>query len=77
MEIVVVIMVREEVTEMKSDKECETVAPPVDVDLIARRQQARSRFDEICQKIAAGFADIPEEEGMAMIDRIVYEERHR
>jgi len=37
----------------------------------------RSRFDELSQRIAAGFADIPEEEGLAEIDRVVYEERHR
>jgi len=58
-------------------KDGEPVAALVDAELFARIRRMRSRFDELSQRIAAGFADIPEEEGMAEIDRVVYEERHR
>ena len=35
----------------------------------------RSRFDELTAKLAADFAGVPEEEGMAEIDRVVREVR--
>jgi prevent-host-death family protein len=58
-------------------KDGKPVAALVDAELFERIRRMRSRFDELTQRIAAGFADIPEEEGLAEIDRVVYEERHR
>jgi len=52
------------------------VAALVDVASFERIRRMWERFDEAARKIAEGFANIPEEEGMAEIDRIVYEERH-
>jgi prevent-host-death family protein len=58
-------------------KDGKPVAALVDAALFERIRRMQDRFDELTAKIAKGFADIPEEEGMAEIDRIVYEERHR
>ncbi len=57
-------------------KDGKPVAAPVDAEAFARIQRMWSRFDELTARIAEGFAGIPEEEGMAEIDRIVYEVRH-
>ncbi len=56
-------------------KDGKPVAALVDAELFERIRRMRSRFDEVAAKIAAGFADIPEEEGMAEIDRVVREVR--
>ncbi len=58
-------------------KDGKPVAALVDAELFERIRRMRSRFDELTARIAEGFANIPEEEGMAEIDRICYEERHR
>jgi prevent-host-death family protein len=58
-------------------KDGKPVAALVDAELFERIRRMRSRFDELTAKLAADFADVPEEEGMAEIDRLVYEERHR
>ena len=58
-------------------KDGKPVAALVDAELFERIRRMRERFDELTAKLAADFADVPEEEGIAEIDRIVYEERHR
>ena len=35
----------------------------------------QARFDALCERIGAGFADIPEETGLAEIDRAVAQAR--
>jgi len=56
-------------------KDGEPVAALVDVELFERIRRMRSRFDELTAKLAADFANVPEEEGMAEIDRVVREVR--
>jgi hypothetical protein len=36
----------------------------------------RERFDELSSRIAEAYADVPQEQGMAEIDRVVSEVRH-
>ena len=37
----------------------------------------RERFDRLCKKLADGYADVSEEEGMKEIDELVWKERHK
>lgn len=57
-------------------KDGKPVAALVDAELFARIRAMRERFDELTSKLAAGYADVPEEEGMAEIDALVWKERH-
>jgi len=56
-------------------KDGKPVAALVDAELFARIRQMRDRFDELSARIAEGFADLPPDEGMAMIDAAVERER--
>jgi prevent-host-death family protein len=56
-------------------KDGKPVAALIDAEQFERIRRARERFDEISAKIAEAFQDIPEEEGMAMIDAAVARER--
>ena len=56
-------------------KDGKAVAALIDVEQFERIRRARERFDEIAAKIADAFRDIPEEEGMALIDAAVARER--
>ena len=58
-------------------KDGKPVAALVDAALFARIRRAREQFDEIAGRIAADFADVPPEVGMAEIDALVAEERAR
>ena len=49
-------------------KDGKPVAALVDARLFERIRRMQSRFDALCQRIEAGFADIPEPEGLAEID---------
>ena len=51
------------------------VAVLIDAEQFERIRRARDRFDELRGKIAEDFRDIPEEEGMAMIEAAVREVR--
>lgn len=52
------------------------VAALVDAELFARIRRMRERFDELSSRIAEAYADVPQEQGMAEIDRVVSEVRH-
>jgi len=52
------------------------VAALVDAELFARIRRMRDRFDELSSRIAEAYADVPQEQGMAEIDRVVSEVRH-
>jgi prevent-host-death family protein len=56
-------------------KDGKAVAALVDADLFERIRRMRDRFDELTNKIAEDFRDIPMEEGMAEIDAAFARER--
>ena len=58
-------------------KDGKPVAALVDAELFARIRQNQERFDELSRRIAADWADVPEDEGMAEIDAAVALERRR
>jgi len=57
-------------------KDGKPVAALVDAELFARIRRMRERFDELSGQIAAAYADVPEEQGLAEIDAVVSEVRH-
>ena len=52
-------------------KDGKPVAALVDAELFARIRRMRDRFDALSARIAAGYASVPEAEGMAEIDDTV------
>jgi prevent-host-death family protein len=56
-------------------KDGKPVAALVDAELFARIRRLRSRFDELTGRVAAAYSGVPEEEGLAEIDRAIQEER--
>lgn len=59
------------------NKDGKAVAALVDAELFARIRRMRDRFDELSNRIAQAYADIPGEKGIAEIDSIVSRVRHR
>jgi prevent-host-death family protein len=57
------------------NKDGKPVAALVDAKLFARIQRMQARFDALCRRIEKGFAALPEEEGMAEIDKAVKQVR--
>ena len=57
------------------NKDGKPVAALVDARLFARIRRMQARFDALCQRIEAGFADTPEAEGLAEIDAAVTDTR--
>ncbi len=53
------------------------VAARVDVELFARIHRMRERFDALSDRIAEGYATVPEAEGVAEIDAAVTTVRQR
>lgn len=53
------------------NKDGKPVAALVDAGLFARIRRMQARFDELCGRIEAGYADIPEAKGLAEIDTAV------
>jgi prevent-host-death family protein len=47
------------------------VAALVDVRLFERIRRLQARFDWLCERIEAGYAEVPEAEGLAEIDAAV------
>ncbi|RKT45613.1 type II toxin-antitoxin system Phd/YefM family antitoxin [Thiocapsa rosea] len=47
------------------------VAALVDARLFERIRRMQARFDALCQRIEAGYATVPEAEGLAEIDAAV------
>lgn len=58
-------------------KDGRPVAALVDAGMFARIRRMRERFDALSGRIAAAYADVPAEEGMAEIDAVVAAERRR
>jgi prevent-host-death family protein len=56
-------------------KDGKPVAALIDAQLFERIRQMQERFDELSAQIAAAYAKVPEEEGMAEIKRITKEVR--
>lgn len=50
------------------NKDGKPVAALVDARLFARIRRMQARFDALCQRIEAGYAETPEAEGLAEID---------
>jgi prevent-host-death family protein len=57
------------------NKDGKPVAALVDADLFARIRRMQERFDELSQRIAAAYAGVAMEEGLAEIDAAVTRER--
>lgn len=57
------------------NKDGKPVAALVDARLFERIRRMQGRFDALCQRIEAGFAGVPEADGMAEIDALVAEDR--
>lgn len=58
------------------NKDGKPVAAVVDVRLFERIRRMQARFDALSSRIEAGFAAVPEAEGMAEIEAMVAAERH-
>jgi prevent-host-death family protein len=56
-------------------KDGKPVAALVDVKLYERIRRQRSRFDALSERLAAGFASVPLDEGMAEIDAAIRDQR--
>jgi prevent-host-death family protein len=56
-------------------KDGKPVAALVDAGLFERIRRMQARFDSLCQRIEAGFADVPEATGQAEIEAAVALER--
>lgn len=59
------------------NKDGKPVAALVDARLFERIRRMQGRFDALCQRIEAGFASVPEADGMAEIDAAIKAERTR
>jgi prevent-host-death family protein len=57
------------------NKDGKPVAALVDARLFARIRRMQERFDALCQRIEAGFAEVPEAEGMAEIEAAIQLDR--
>ena len=59
------------------NKDGKPVAALVDAGLFERIRRMRARFDELSNRIAEAYANVPENEGLAEIDAVVAKERRR
>ena len=57
------------------NKDGKPVAALVDARLFERIRRMQDRFDALCHRIEAGFADVPEADGLAEIEAAVALER--
>lgn len=57
------------------NKDGKPVAVLVDAALFGRIRRMQSRFDALSERLAAGYADLPEEQGLAEIDAAIRKER--
>jgi len=56
-------------------KDGKPVAALIDASLFERIRQMQERFDELTARLQEAFADVPEEEGIAEINRVAAEVR--
>jgi len=59
------------------NKDGKPVAALVDARLFERIRRMQDRFDALCRRIEAGFANLPEKEGMVEIEAAVKLDRKR
>jgi len=59
------------------NKDGKPVAALVDARLFDRIRRMQARFDALCQRLEAGFAETPEAQGLAEIEAAVALERRR
>ena len=57
------------------NKDGKPVAALIDAKMFQRIRRMQDRFDALCQRIEAGFTDLPEAVGLAEIDAAVSVER--
>jgi prevent-host-death family protein len=57
------------------NKDGKPIAALVDARLFGRIRRMQDRFDELTSRLSAGFAGVPEEEGMAEIEAAIAAER--
>ena len=57
------------------NKDGKPVAALVDARLFERIRRMQGRFDALCQRIEAGFSNVPEPQGLAEIDAAMALER--
>jgi prevent-host-death family protein len=57
------------------NKDGKPVAALIDARLFERIRRMQDRFDALCQRIEAGYASVPEAEGMEEIEAAVQQER--
>lgn len=57
------------------NKDGKPVAALVDARLFERIRRMQGRFNALCQRLEAGYATVPEEDGMAEIDAAIATER--
>ena len=57
------------------NKDGKPVAALVDAALFDRIRRMQERFDALSERLAEGFAELPEEQGMAEIEEAIREER--
>ena len=58
------------------NKDGKPVAALVGADLFARIRNMRDRFDQLSNRVAEAYADVPAELGIAEIDAAMAQERH-
>jgi len=58
------------------NKDGKPVAALIDAALFDRIRRMQSRFDALSERLAEGFAELPEEQGMAEIEEATREERN-
>jgi prevent-host-death family protein len=59
------------------NKDGKPVAALVDARLFERIRRMQARFDALCQRIEAGYANVPEAEGIAEIEAAIAMARER
>jgi prevent-host-death family protein len=57
------------------NKDGKPVAALIDARMLERIRRMQGRFDALCERIEAGYAGVPEAEGLAEIDAAVFTER--
>ena len=57
------------------NKDGKPIAALVDARLFERIRRMQGRFDALCQRLEAGFANVPEAEGLAEIEAVITLER--
>ena len=58
-------------------KDGKPVAALVDAELFARIRRMYDRFDTLSSRLAEGYRDVPEEEGLTEINALMAEERKK